>query len=67
MSDIDFQIVDVENELEKQREDPTRPDPTFFGKTSKFGCFMSIIYFLLGISLLRLVGELLSFGLHLIY
>ncbi len=59
MSDIDFQIYDVENELEKRREKADLLQ-TRTASGSKTGCLMSIIYFVAGIALIRIIGELLS-------
>jgi hypothetical protein len=59
MSDIDFQIYDVENELEKRREE-VNLSQTRTASGSKTGCLMSIIYFAAGIALIRIIGELLS-------
>jgi hypothetical protein len=59
MSDIDFQIYDVENELEKRREKENLSQ-TRTASGSKTGCLMSIIYFVAGIALLRIISELLS-------
>jgi len=68
----DWEIVSIEAELdrlrdEREEKEDSKPTHTATGAKSKTGCLMSIIYFLLGISLLRFVGELLGFGLHLIY
>ncbi len=59
MSDIDFQIYDVESELEKRREKADLPQ-TRTASSSKTGCLMSIVYFVAGIALIRIIGELLS-------
>ncbi len=59
MSDIDFQIYDVESELEKRREKENLSQ-TRSASSSKAGCLMSIVYFCAGLVLIRIIGELLS-------
>jgi hypothetical protein len=60
MNDIDFQIVDVENELEKRREkENSNIVPAATGASSNVGCASTLLLVMLGIIIFKLFGELL--------
>ncbi len=59
MSDIDFQIVDVENELEKRREkENLEASATATGTNS--GCGKMVLWFCAGLLLFRCIAEFFS-------
>lgn len=58
MSDIDFQIVDVENELEKRRNQ--EGDPNLAEGATNSGCGTAVCL-IIGLPLLLLVAELFEF------
>lgn len=60
MNDIDFQIVDVENELEKRRNH-RQPEIIPTAARSKMSFGKMLFFFLLGLVLFRVCGELLRF------
>jgi hypothetical protein len=61
-----WEIVSIEAELDRMRdeqsENESKPTPsqTPTASGSKTGCLMSIIYFVAGIALIRIIGELLG-------
>jgi hypothetical protein len=61
-----WEIVSIEAELDRMRDEQNEneskltPSQTRTASGSKTGCLMSIIYFVAGIALLRIIGELLS-------
>ncbi len=56
----DWEIVSIESELDRLRDEKEKSAPTATGAKSKTGCLMSIVYFVAGIALIRIIGELLS-------
>jgi hypothetical protein len=59
MSDVDFQIVDVERELEKRRN--ARGDPNIAGTSKKsLGCGGLILRLIIGIVIFRLIIEIIA-------
>lgn len=60
MNDVDFNVANVEFELEKTRNDQ-RPEPVRLVRRSKLSFGKCLFFFLLGLVLFRVCGELLSF------
>jgi hypothetical protein len=61
MDDIDFQIVDVENELEKRREkENSKIVPAATGTSSNLSFGKMFLYFILGIIIFRIFVEVVS-------
>jgi hypothetical protein len=56
----DYDIVSIEMELDRLRDEKENSDIAATGAKSKTGCLMSIIYFVAGIVLIRIIGELLG-------
>jgi hypothetical protein len=56
----DYEIVSIEAELDRLRDEKEKSDIAATGTKSKTGCLMSIVYFVAGIALIRIIGELLS-------
>jgi hypothetical protein len=56
----DYDIVSVESELDRLRDEKEKLAPAQTASGSKTGCLMSIIYFVAGIALIRIIGELLG-------
>jgi hypothetical protein len=61
-----WEIVSIEAELDRMRDERTEnegkltPSQTRTASGSKTGCLMSIVYFVAGIALIRIIGELLG-------
>ncbi len=61
MSDIDFQIVDVENELEKRRNKSRHEILPVARPKAKISIWKMMCLFFAGLVIFRIFGELLSF------
>ena len=69
MSDIDFQIVAVEHELEKMRNEQPKAVSTDapVASSSRLGCLQVFIYFFVGLLLFQLILEIINIVVNLAF
>jgi hypothetical protein len=54
-----WEIVSIEAELDRLRDEKEKSAPTATGASSKIGCASTLLLIVLGIIIFRLFGELL--------
>jgi hypothetical protein len=57
----DYEIVSIEAELDRLRDEKEKPAPTATDASPNIGCGVILLHLFLGLLLLRLVAELVSF------